>query len=87
MWSADDARLVYTKVPDLFIRDANGTGEERRLLQARDNQHATDWSLDGRLFCITQLAPQPNETSGFCRCSRRGTGRRWPKSLPADPVQ
>ena len=63
VWSPDGARIVYS-APDsggtnLFMKNANGDGQELRLLPAGPNlRTASDWSADGRFLIYTEFDPQ-----------------------------
>ena len=63
VWSPDGARIVYS-APDaggtnLFMKNANGDGQEVRLLPASPNlRTASDWSADGRFLIYTEFDPQ-----------------------------
>ncbi len=63
VWSPDGARIVYS-APDgggtnLFMKNANGDGQELRLLPAGSNlRTASDWSADGRFLIYTEFDPQ-----------------------------
>ena len=60
VWSPDGARIVYS-APDgagtnLFAKNANGDGQEARLLPVSPNlRTASDWSLDGRFLIYTEF--------------------------------
>jgi Tol biopolymer transport system component len=63
VWSPDGARMVYS-APDgggmnLFMKNANGDGQEARLLPAGPNPRTpSDWSADGRFLIYTEFDPQ-----------------------------
>ena len=63
VWSPDGAALVYSasdgQENNLFLRSANGDGEEKRLLPAGPNPRVpSDWSTDGRFLIYTELDPK-----------------------------
>ena len=63
VWSPDGVRIVYS-APDggrtnLFMKNANGDGQEERLLPPGPNlRTASDWSADGRFLIYTEFDPQ-----------------------------
>jgi len=63
VWSRDGSRIVYSSSvgsqPTLFLRDANGGGQETPLLPPSANQRrASDWSRDGRFLVYTEIDPK-----------------------------
>ena len=48
IWSPVGRTVVFRYGPNLFRKEATGTGDAERLTGPTDNQYATDWSSDGR---------------------------------------
>jgi hypothetical protein len=61
VWSPDGARLAYTvsrKGPrDLYIKNADGSGEERLLFSSAIPKPAESWSPDGRFLSFQTQGP------------------------------
>jgi len=77
---------------NLFRKDANGVGTERRLTQSPDPQFPMDWSTDGRFILYEQdnaagdrrslwVLPMGSARSRGPTCERRST-RTWGVSRP-----
>jgi eukaryotic-like serine/threonine-protein kinase len=63
VWSADGSSVIFDSVhegePNLYIKSANGAGDERLLLKSTAGyQYATSWSRDGRFLLYTEENPQ-----------------------------
>jgi Tol biopolymer transport system component len=61
VWSPDGARIVYSSKRkanrDLYIRNVNGSGEERALLISGIDKPVESWSPDGRYLSFQLQAP------------------------------
>jgi len=62
VWSPDDSLIAYTSRreinPGLYVKAANGAGEERLLWQPKQNILVSDWSADGRyIACMSVASP------------------------------
>jgi serine/threonine-protein kinase len=64
LWTPDGQRIVFTSTragyPELFWRQADGTGSDERLLtRAKDllDLVATGWSADGRQLLFSEVPP------------------------------
>ena len=51
-WSPDGTRIAFTSDRkghrDIYVKRANGAGEEQMLLQSEGNKYVEDWSSDGQ---------------------------------------
>jgi serine/threonine protein kinase/Tol biopolymer transport system component len=52
VWSPDSARIAFTSFrkgnADIYVKNANGVGEETPLLESPMNESVEDWSRDGK---------------------------------------
>ena len=57
IWSSDGKKIIYTSVQGngggVFIKNADGTGDEKKLLSYGSNIFATSWTKDGKWICVT----------------------------------
>ncbi len=57
IWSPDGEKIIYTSVQGngggVFIKNADGTGDERNLLSYGSTIFATSWTRDGKWICVT----------------------------------
>ena len=63
VWSADGGTVIFDSVHEgesnLYLKSANGAGDERLLLKSTDGyQYATSWSRDGLFLLYTVENPQ-----------------------------
>jgi eukaryotic-like serine/threonine-protein kinase len=63
VWSADGSSVIFDSVHEgesnLYLKSANGAGDERLLQKSTDEyQYATSWSRDGRFLLYTAENPQ-----------------------------
>jgi Tol biopolymer transport system component/predicted Ser/Thr protein kinase len=62
VWSPDGTRIAYASEQsgtfDLYIRNAEGTGEAELLLSSPENKFPTAWSRDGRLILYMSFDPK-----------------------------
>jgi serine/threonine protein kinase/Tol biopolymer transport system component len=56
VWSPDGRRIVFSTVPDLYTKAANGAGEEEPLLHSPENKSSQDWSTDGKYLMYSTAA-------------------------------
>lgn len=94
-WSPDGTRIIFTSNRkghrDIYVKPANGAGEEQMLLQSDGNKNVEDWSSDGQyllwgsdteewLFSFKEhkSLPLPKFTQEQGRFCPSGTGPpRW----------
>ena len=58
VWSPDGARIAFTSYrkgnADIYVKNANGVGEETPLLDSPTNESIEDWSRDGKHIAYLQ---------------------------------
>lgn len=58
-WSPDGLRVAFPSSrkgnPDVFVKNANGTGGETPLLESSGSEYPEDWSRDGRYLAYSFL--------------------------------
>jgi Tol biopolymer transport system component len=61
VWSPDGRQIVFSSLraatADLYIKAADGSGEEQSLWVSPGNERASDWSRDGRLLLFKVADP------------------------------
>ena len=62
VWSPDGRQVTYAANRDgsfqIYRADANGAGQEQRLVDGPNAKNPGDWSQDGRYLIYTELHPQ-----------------------------
>ncbi len=60
IWSPDGKLAAFSSGPDIYIKNANGTGNERLVYKADSSYYKTtdDWSSDGNLLLVNDLIPR-----------------------------
>jgi Tol biopolymer transport system component len=62
IWSPSGKYIVFSSnrsgKADLYIKPADGSGEERLLLKSDENKTPTSWSTDGRVLMLTSQSPK-----------------------------
>jgi Tol biopolymer transport system component len=62
VWSPDGSRIVFTSnrggTFDLYVKRADGIGDDELLLKSGANKIAVAWSPDGKLVVYRQSTPQ-----------------------------
>jgi serine/threonine protein kinase len=57
IWSPDGKKIIYTSDHGggrgIFIKNADGTGDEKKLLSYGSDIFATSWTRDGKWICVT----------------------------------
>lgn len=53
LWSPDGRRLVYTVVPDIYEKSADGQGAETPLMKSDEMKIPSSWSSDGRYIALS----------------------------------
>ena len=65
VWSPDGSRVAFNSnrkgTPDLYLRAANGTGQDELLFESKERKFPTDWSRDGRFLIFYSVAAKTNE--------------------------
>ena len=65
VWSPDNTRIAFAAVRrgrrDLYEKNADGSGEERLLLESDQDKTPSSWSQDGRFLLFHSLDPQTRE--------------------------
>jgi len=60
-WTPDGKYITFDSdrsgARNLYIKRADGAGDEVRLLESKNNQAAESWSPDGRVLAFTEFAP------------------------------
>jgi Tol biopolymer transport system component len=65
LWSPDGNRIVFNssreaQLKNLFVKNANGGGQEELLLKSDGSKYATDWTRDGRFIIYTEVKSSPD---------------------------
>ena len=65
LWTPDGHRIVFSSdraggAPNLFWTSADGSGVAEQLTRSPNPQHATSWSMDGRMLAFTENDRAPN---------------------------
>jgi Tol biopolymer transport system component len=59
VWSPDGSQVVFASaragVPNLYVKAANGTGQEQQVFKSDAVQFPTDWSRDGRFIILESI--------------------------------
>lgn len=63
IWSPDGKRLAFTSerraaLPQIFVRDADGSGEEKLVRKGQDTAIGQSWFPDGKSFAFVELGRQ-----------------------------
>jgi eukaryotic-like serine/threonine-protein kinase len=62
VWSPDGARIAFssgrTGLTDMYVRSANGTGKDERLVAAESYVTPSSWSADGRFILYYTSDPE-----------------------------
>ncbi len=67
VWSPGDDSVIFSsnrngKYFDLFIKSANGTGQDKELFRGELDKFVTDWSLDGRYLLMQTTGNSKTKT-------------------------
>jgi Tol biopolymer transport system component len=64
-WSPDGKSIAFASNRrghmDLYVKNADGTGEERLLLESQEDKTPEDWSRDGRYLVYRDTDPKNSE--------------------------
>jgi Tol biopolymer transport system component len=70
-WSPDGKNIAFSSNRggqiDLYVKPADGSGEEKLLLKTGEQKYVESWTKDGRFLLFTSLGP----TCGPCRLRER----------------
>ena len=59
VWSPEGDQVAFASVRagnfDIYLREADGSGEERAVAATPQNERPSDWSRDGRLRTICDV--------------------------------
>jgi serine/threonine protein kinase len=63
VWSADGRSIVFSShrggtISNLFLQNADGTGEAKQLVQSRQHDDPGSWSRDGRWLAYAESSPE-----------------------------
>jgi eukaryotic-like serine/threonine-protein kinase len=62
VWSPDGKNIMFASNRnghmDLYLKNADGTGEERLVLKSESDKRPTSWSRDGRFLLYTDFDPK-----------------------------
>ncbi|MBI3049381.1 MAG: serine/threonine-protein kinase [Acidobacteria bacterium] len=58
LWSPDGSRLVFTRMPSLYVKSSSGAGTDELLLKVPLTSAAQDWSSDGRFVLYNYVDPK-----------------------------
>jgi Tol biopolymer transport system component len=85
VWSPDGKRIAYTANPkghlDIYIKNADGSGQAEPLTSSEVTKYADDWSPDGRTLSMTVVDPRGNTITDIWTVSL--TGDHTPKPFLA----
>jgi serine/threonine protein kinase len=61
VWSPDSKRIAYAAAidspPNVYVRNADGSGSGQRLFTSRNQSYPTDWSRDGAFIVGHSVSP------------------------------
>jgi len=64
VWSPNGTRIAFMSLrknhPDIYGKNASGSGEDESLLVSTDTKFPTDWSPDGRSILCTSIGERTN---------------------------
>jgi eukaryotic-like serine/threonine-protein kinase len=87
VWSPDGRRIAYTANPkghmDIYVKNADGSGQARPLIESEVTKYADDWSPDGRTLSMTVVDPRGNTITDIWTVPVEG--EHTPKPFVATP--
>ncbi|MCG6962358.1 MAG: protein kinase [Acidobacteria bacterium] len=87
VWSPDGRRIAYTANPkghmDIYVKNADGSGRARPLIESEVTKYADDWSPDGKTLSMTVVDPRGNTITDIWTVPVEGEHK--PKPFVATP--
>ncbi len=76
VWSPDGKRIAYTANPqghmDIYVKNADGSGQAEPLVSSEVTMYADDWSPDGHTLSMTVIDPRGNTITDIWTVSLKG---------------
>ena len=76
VWSPDGRRIAYTsKGLDLYVKNADSSGDESAILKDGKSKDPYDWSPDGRVILYRVTTPKTDNDLWIWPADGKGSGR------------